>query len=213
MYTDYADFRFLFAPRPENAISSGMINYFEGKGWVGTYKLNGTCSLIGIAPDGSMHTMTRHNTPHKAWNPQFSQTRNLAKYVKRDTWTVFAAELMHSKTPNTKDTLYLFDMVVHNSKELIGTTYDERQDMLAMMFHERQGEEDSHYVIENGIWLVKNHLHDLKKKFSEIKAHPTKEFEGLVLKDPNGKLSLMTKTGQNQGWQVKVRVPNFSYSF
>ena len=207
---DYNEFRFLYPPRPENAVSPIHINLFQNKGWWGNYKMNGTCSLVALDPSGHMHTRTRHNTPHKAWSPSTSRMPKLmAKYATPGKWSVFVAELLHSKTPETKDTLYIFDMIVRGSKELVGTTYGDRQEMLQGIFSDVQADKDTHYEIQDGLWLAKNHKVGLRERFETVKACVSKEIEGLVMKDPSGTLGLMDRTGGNQSWQVKCRIPNF----
>ena len=201
----YSKWQFLSPPRPEQVIASATIGFYEAQGWIGQYKKNGTCTLIGVAPDGSIEHLTRHNTPHKRW-ALTDKTRKLASFCPKGKWTVFVAELMNEKTPTIKDTLYIFDIVVADSKQLIGTTFIERQSYLTDLFPTPIGETSSHYTMTDNLWLAKPIISDLEATFALIRAQKDLSNEGLVLKNPSGVLEMM-RPGGNQGWQVKVRVP------
>jgi len=210
----YENFTFLYPPRPESAILPSLIPSYEDRGWVGNYKLNGTCSLIGVGPDGAIHNLTRHNTKHKMWKPS-DRTKVLARSCPRDFWTLFVAELLNDKTPNIKDTLYIFDILVWESKQLIGTTYQERTTFLQNLLipaKPRQGRahpwwaKRSHTVIAPGIWLANVITSGLSETFEWIKESEDRAIEGIVLKNPAGKLGMMFKEHTNTTWQVKSRI-------
>ena len=221
----YPDWSFLYPPRPEKAILPSLIPSFETRGWVSQYKLNGTCTFIGVDPQGGLHTLTRHNTPHKMWKPS-ERTKALAAFCPRGQWTVFIAELLNDKTPLIKDTLYLFDIIVSSSLQLVGTTFQERQDFLSeLMFPKgiqdpksnwwEKSPEKSHAVVAPGIWLAKTQRTGLRDIFTQIRDAGDKSVEGLVLKDPKGVLEYAYRAGSNQGWQCKCRValPNSHMGF
>jgi len=202
----YESWQFLYPPRPETAVSPDVLTDMELKGWIGTYKMNGTCSLIGVSPTGTVHTLTRHNTPHKMWSLG-NKTKAIAEFGTRGKWTVFLAELLNDKTPLIKDTLYIFDILVSDSIQLIGTTFDERQEFLRSILPPMENNAPSHTVVAPGIWLAKTLNEGFAETFRGIKEAGDKAVEGLVLKNPKGALDLMFRTGNNQGWNLKVRVP------
>ncbi len=201
----YKEWKFLLPPRPETVISSSTIGFYEQRGWLAQYKKNGTCSLIGVSPEGVIHNLNRHGEAHKRWIPG-AATRRLVEFAPKGVWTVFLGELMHEKTILIKDTLYIFDIIVAESKQLIGTTFLERQGYLTSLFPKPIGDTDSHYVMTAKIWLAKPIMRNMSETFEAIRDAKDTSNEGLVLKDPQGKLDLM-RTGANQGWQVKVRIP------
>ena len=202
----YESWQFLFPPRPENAISPASLPDFERKGWVSQHKLNGTCSLIGVSPTGTVHTLTRHSTPHKMWSLG-NKTKAIADFGKRGQWTVFLAELLNDKTPLIKDTLYIFDILVSDSVQLIGTTFEERQEFLKTILPTYSDNDPSHTIVAPGIWLAKTLTEGFAETFEGIKKAGDKSVEGLVLKNPKAALDLLFKQGNNQGWQLKIRVP------
>jgi hypothetical protein len=201
----YTKWTFLSPPRPETVIASSSIGFYEARGFLGQYKKNGTCTLIGVDPEGGIHHLTRHNELHKRWQLT-DKTRKLADYAPKGVWTVFVAELLNEKTPHIKDTLYIFDVVVADSAQLIGTTFIERQGYLTDLFKTPISETDSHYVMTDNLWLAKPIITDLEATFALIRVQKDTSNEGLVLKDPAGVLEMM-RPGSNQAWQVKVRKP------
>jgi ATP-dependent DNA ligase len=208
----YTQFEYLFPPRPDNAIVSSMLGYFEKRGWLAQYKKNGTNTIIAIAPNKEFIAMNRHADFHKAWQLTDHIKNELAKIFKEKKWFVLCAEIMHSKGPTIKDTIYVHDMLVWKSEFLLESTFLERQ----VMLDERlvtNVEAQSHYVCdsEGKIWYAKRFDKDFKTLFSSIKN--PKIDEGLVLKDPDGKLRSCRTASDNSYWQVKCRHKAKGYQF
>lgn len=201
----FDEWKFLWPPRPETVINPVTVGFYEDKGWIAQHKLNGTCSLIGVSPDGELHNLTRHGEKHKRWVPV--RSRVIVDFAPKGVWTVFLAELLHEKTTTVKDTLYIFDLLVQSSQQLVGTTQEYRQTLLSAMFLDPLNEVESHFVIHPNIWLAKPVVSGFADVFASIKARKDKLVEGLVLKNPQGVLEPMFKTGNNQSWQVKARIP------
>jgi ATP-dependent DNA ligase len=156
--------------------------------------------------------MTRHGEFHKAWALTEHIKQEMSKIFKENKWFVLCAELMHSKGPTIKDTLYIHDMLVWRSEFLMGSTFLERQLILDdRLITNVEGQ--SHYVCdsENKIWYAKRFEKGFKAIFDSIKN--IKILEGLVLKDPDGKLRSCRTPTENSYWQVKCRHKNKSYSF
>ena len=126
----YNQFKFLFPPRPENAIPAAMLNFYEGRGWMAQYKKNGTNTIIAISPEKEFTAMTRHNAEHKAWALTDHIKQELVRLFPEPEWYVLCAEVMHSKTPNIKDTIYIHDMLVWMSEFMINSTFIERAKLL-----------------------------------------------------------------------------------
>lgn len=198
----YDKYEYIYPPRPEEKIPVNLIGFYEKKKWVAQYKKNGTCSVIFVSPEGEVIIKTRHNTDHRGWTPS-SEVMNPFKALKLTGWSVFVGELLHSKTPTIKNTMYIFDMVVYNGKRLLDLTIVERMAIVESLFPKTNVETKSHYCFNPNIWIAKFVEADLKKHFLEIRSI---EDEGLVLKNPNATLSSKT-------WCVKARVPASNYAF
>ena len=208
----YTKWQYLFPPRPENAIASAMLNYYEKRGWVAQYKKNGTNTIIGISPNKEFHAMTRHATEHKAWQLTPHIKAELARLFPEKKWFVLCAEIMHSKTPSIKDTIYIHDCLVWKGEFLLDSLFIDRQKLLDERLITNV-EAHSHYVCdsEGKIWYAKRFEARFKDIFLSIKN--PKIDEGLVLKDPNGKLRSCRGASDNSAWQVKCRHESKGYAF
>ena len=208
----YTDFQFLYPPRPDTAIVTAMLNYFEKQGWVAQYKKNGTCTIVAIAPNKNVIAMNRHGDFHKAWQMTEHLKQELAKLFREKKWFVLVAEIMHSKGATIKDTIYVHDMLVWKSEMLLDSTFAERQKILDDRLITNV-EAQSHYVLDKDgkLWYAKRFDKDFKKMFKAIKD--PKIHEGLVLKDPEGKLRSCLTPTDNSYWMVKCRHKTKGYSF
>lgn len=206
----YTSFAYLWPPRPDNAIGPKMLKVYEAMGFVGQFKKNGTCSVIGISPDKTIKAMNRHNEDHKLWSPTPASSAAF-KTLPGTGWYVFVAELLHSKvTGGPRDTNYIFDILVADGEYLIGKTFEERMAILNALFPVDIGEEDSHRIITPNTWVAKLIPAAFAATFAGLARD---EDEGLVLKDPKAKLQPPTRQASNNDWQVKCRRPHKNFSF
>lgn len=208
--TVYSEFQYLYPPRPEFVLSYDRLPFYEKMGWIGQYKKNGTCSLIGVSPAGEIISMNRHKENHRAWDMPEWMKEELRRLFPKKEWTVLVGELLHNKTPSIKDTMYIFDILVLRGKFLYGSTFTQRSEILDSILP-KVGEEYSHYVIDAGLWRAKTLKEGLLEHFKGIKE--VKIDEGIVLKDPSGKLRLCDRVNSNSSWQAKVRHSAKNYQF
>lgn len=184
---------FLWPPRPEKAIPPSMIAQYDDKGWITQLKKNGTCSVATVS--GKVSMFTRHGTPHKMWEP----TQEIVSFFSEHQRSVFVFELLHNKHPSVKNTIYLFDVLVYKGDDLTGSTYMDRYSILQDVVPRKH----------KRIWLAENH-HNGDDLFHSL-DNPIDE--GIVLKDPNGRLRTCLRDGKNSGWQFKCRKLHANYSF
>jgi hypothetical protein len=204
---DYTEYSYLYPPRPEVKITQSQLAFYENRGWVAQYKKNGTCTLI-FARGDEVIFKGRHDNNLKAWTPKamhydFFKGRS-------DKWNVYVAELLNDKTPSIKDHLYVFDQLVADGQQLIGTTLIERHAILhdKLMTPDANEEEDL-YRLCVGFSIARNLTSSFKTRFDHLKP----EDEGLVLKNPKAKLEACFKPVNNTGWQVKSRKLHKNYGF
>jgi hypothetical protein len=208
----YDTFKYLYPPRPENALPSDRIPVFEKSGYTGQYKKNGTCSIFAINHPKDFIAMTRHNDDHKQWEFSNYFRDCFSKYLPANQWHVLVGEVIHSKTTTIKDTIYIFDIIVYNSEELYGKTFTERQNLLRDIFHpEDKKEEYSHYEIEPRFWLAKNIEEGILDLFNGIEDKDVDE--GFVLKKRDSVLKDCASQKSNNSWQIKFRHPSRKYRF
>lgn len=200
----YEAFQYLYPPRPETRIPQGALSFYEKRGWWAQVKKNGTCTVIFSHGDEVIF-MTRHNDEHKAWTAPLE----IADFFKgHGSWNVFVAELIHNKVRGIRDQLYLFDQIVLDGEQLVGSTFLERQKQLQTRWNITSGEDDLLRVHPN-ISVAANFSSGFADVFKRLKP----EDEGLVLKDPNGILKPCFKEGLNGSWQVKSRITTKNSAF
>lgn len=208
---EYNEFKYLYPPRPDFVLTYDRIPYYEKEGWVGQYKKNGTCTIVAMSPQGEFTAMNRHAEAHKAWQLTDEIKTSLRKLLPKGSWTVLVGEIMHSKTPTIKDTIYFHDVIVHGSKQLVGKTFAERQAILEKLLPSNGKETASHFCVTDKIWRAKLITKDILKHYQSIQD--AKIDEGIVLKLPSGKLKACIKPEANASWQYKIRYATKNYQF
>lgn len=210
---DYNEYSYLFPPRPETKIAQCQLSFYEKRGWVAQVKKNGTSTVI-FAKGDEVIFMTRHadekgkGIAHKMWTPKQFHRDFFAG--RSDKWNVYVAELLNDKTPSIKDHLYIYDQIVHNGKQLIGTNLIQRHEILhCMLMTPEVVEESDLYRLGMGFSIARN----LRSGFADVFTRLKPEDEGLVLKSVTGKLEPCFKETANRGWQVKSRIPHKNYDF
>lgn len=205
----YRQYGYTWPPRPENAVPNDMLAHYEGEGWVGQIKKNGTCSLI-FTNGTDVIFKTRHNEDHKMWKPQADHYAFFRSLVTDGQWAVFEAELLHNKGNTVKNTFYIFDILVWKGQYLVGSTFAWRQELLQEIFQGKLSEAKDHWIIEEKFWLAKPIHTDFLNIWQALEHD---EDEGIVLKNPNATLKLCNKPSNNAGWQVKCRRIHKNYGF
>lgn len=211
----YKELFVMFPPRADTSIRPENIDKY--KGYIGQYKYNGTRNLIFVLPDGSIQLFNRHQEPHK----QYKLTKRMEQSIlgldlPAGHYHVLDGELMHAKTTGLKDRIVLYDILVYNSQYLVGSTYQERNDLLASVCGQPQEVEDATgrgiaLKVTDALWLAQTFSEDLADRF---KDHiDLDEIEGLVLKDPRGALDMGVVVKNNTAWQIRCRKPHKNYDY
>lgn len=211
----FDSWRYLYPPRPVSAgaVAVECVGNYETLGWIAQAKLNGTCNVMAVAPDRkTIKAMSRHADAHKLWAPS-NHTAKPFKNLPGDGWYVFVCELMHSKIAGgPRDVNYINDILVADGEYLFGSTFGERYELLTGLFD--LNEEDStlsHWVIDDHTWLAKNHTKDFAGLFKTFTRQEM--IEGIVMKNPRGKLALCGKEAANTNWLAKCRRGGKNYSY
>jgi hypothetical protein len=211
----FDEWRYLWPPRPgsENAIAKSLLPHFEEQGWIAQTKMNGTCNVMGVAPDRkTIRAMSRHNDEHKLWSPSVHTTAPFKK-LPGVGWYVFVAELMHSKvTGGPRDTNYIHDILVADGEYLVGVTFAERQALLhkVLGITPATKKTKTHYILDDHTWVAVNHTTGFPALFETLVK--TVEHEGVVVKNPNAKLGMCSREKSNSAWQVKCRRGGKNYT-
>lgn len=193
----YAGFSYITPPRAEVKIPRSLLASFEGKGWWAQIKKNGTNSVIFVPPDRVPFAYNRHGEAHKQWRFTAASAAPFAA-LPGTGWYVFNAELLHSKVSGgPKDTNYAHDVLVADGRYLLGKSYAER------------------YAIVRGLLVPGPNLlvagYETEGFGALFDGLSAGEDEGLVLKNPGGKLG--TRDGSGAGWMVKCRRLHKNFGF
>jgi hypothetical protein len=203
----YVKKMFITPPRPHIVVGVGELGQL--KGWLVQIKKNGTNTVIFVSPDKEVTAMTRHGAEHKAWKPTAKSTAWFKRLPGKG-WYVINAELLHSKVPGIRDTHYIHDILVCDGELLLGTTYAQRYALLQRLFWTKEAAgtlTQSHVVLDENTWLVRNVRGSQKKIFESLTAP---EDEGIVFKNPQGIFNLTD--GKGAPWLAKCRRPKANYS-
>ena len=199
---------FLWPPRPENAVNKSVMGMYESMGWIAQLKMNGTCTVIEYdSATETLQAWTRHNEAHKLWSPDLTSPALRKLRELKGGRYVLVGELLHSKVPGIKDTMYLFDVLVADGRDLIGQTYEERQAVLHGLWSVVQ---PGHFydTVDERLWIANVIKTDFRKEFDSL-SRP--EEEGLVFKSPQAKLEPCWRESANNSWQSKCRRPTKNY--
>lgn len=208
---DYLDYRYLYPPRPELKAPASSISTFEKMGMWAQPKLNGSCALIFMDGKTSI-LMNRH---HEPFARQLITSKDMLEMHRGEGWMVLVGELMNKSQRDESGKVFnatyvIFDILVHHSRYLLGTSFDERQALLDSIYQSEnylkgiKRINDKFFRVENYRSNFVEHWQD----FSKIEMH-----EGLVFKKPDAKLSSGFSEKNNTSWQVKIRKPSKNYSY
>lgn len=211
--------QYVFPPRTKTAIPfyhngqiSEVLNYWmsQTRVWA-QYKLNGTRNLIYVSPSGEIRFWNRHKELQKYDIPQAMEQLITDKSPKGK-WTVWDSELLHYKTVQIKNLVYLYDVLVFNGVQLLDVTYENRYKIITDQFGPRYLPligplNDYIYVAQNFLPNDWKHCWEAIKKIDWI--------EGLVLKryDYSSRLQPGFREVNNESFMCRVRKPHKNYLF
>ena len=208
----YKEYSYIYPPRPKNAIPINTIDKWDNNIMVGQPKMNG--SNASIYTDGSsIYVMNRHGQRLTNFNLNKSEILNLHRGTG---WIVLNGEYLNkSKNDETGKSFnhkfIIFDILVYNSEYLVGSTFQERINILDSLYGTKNSEKEYLLSISENIYRVKSFYNG----FSEIFNNLTKidVIEGLVCKRKNARLELGTTENNNSKSQIKFRKQTRNYKF
>jgi len=187
----------LIPPDPENPMNPKpfYIQSLEATGrWIAEQKWNGDNCLIytGSKPE----FWNRHGTRLK-YKPIPKVLEEVAAFPPD---CVINAEMLHNKTKTIKDRLICHCIYVWEGKPLFGKTWGDARAIL-----EAHDWKNNSQVTLSPIWT---------KGFWELfQQADGVNIEGIILKDPKGKLVISTREVPDVSWMLKIRKPCKKYNF
>ena len=208
----YNSYRYLYPPRPQNAVPSTDLNYYDNGSFIGQPKLNGSNSTIYT--DGvKVIIMNRHGD--RLTRFEIKDDEILSLYKGTGGWTVLNGEYMN-KSKRDENSVFnhkfvIFDILVNDGDYLIGKTFKQRVELLDEMFSKVECEKDYLWGISDNVYRVKSYENNFSMLFDTLT--PIDMIEGLVLKRVNARLEMGNTELNNTKSQVKARKKCNSYRF
>ena len=185
----------LIPPDPDNPLNPkpDLLNSLEKSGkYLAELKENGDNLLIYTE---GMKFWNRHKELHR-YTPTPEVTEELNRLPAK---SIINAELVHFKTKTIKHRILVHCIMAYKGNLLTGKTWNDSRHILEDL--DCYG---SHLVLSpvwtSGFW-------DL------FQTADVSTVEGLVLKDPSGKLQFSTTPLKDVNWMLKVRKPCKKYQF
>lgn len=208
----YNSYRYIFPPRPQNAVPSTDLNYYDNGSFIGQPKLNGSNSTIYT--DGvKVIIMNRHGD--RLTRFEIKDDEILSLYRGTGGWTVLNGEYMN-KSKRDENSVFnhkfvIFDILVNDGDYLIGKTFKQRVELLDEMFGKVECEKDYLWGISDNVYRVKSYENNFSMLFDKLT--PIDMIEGLVLKRVNARLEMGNTELNNTKSQVKARKSTKNYKF
>lgn len=208
----YSTYRYIYPPRPKNAIPYDELDFWDNNTLVGQPKLNG--SNVTIYTNGSkIIVMNRHN--QRFSNFKISESEILSLY-RGEGWLVINGEYMNKSKNDEYDKLFnhkfvIFDILAYNGDYLVGNTFDDRISLLDELYGKNDSDQKYLYGITENVYRVRSYYTNFKSLFDEITKIDM--IEGIVMKRINAKLELGVNESNNVKSQIKCRKRSNSYSF
>lgn len=208
----YSAFSYIYPPRPETKSPPSGLKTYERMGFIGQPKLNG--SNATLYTDGSaIKFMGRDNNTFVS---QLIKPEHLKALHRGAGWTVVCGEYMNKSKKDGKGKTFngvfvIFDILVLNGRHLVGSSVQERQDILDNLYPYKEHFDEYISYVSPSVYRV----HNFTVGFDSIYSRVIKidMYEGWVLKRPSGKLENGVRQGNNMGWQLKVRKETRNYSY
>lgn len=209
----YASYRYIYPPRPKNAIPSTELYSYDNGSMIAQPKLDGSNCLIFT--DGvQVKTMNRHGEPMSRF--EIPKEEILSLYKGSGGWTVINGEYMNkSKREDSGATFnhkfVIFDLLVVDGDYLVAKTFDQRIKMLDDMFGVNDSELSYLHGISENVYRVKSFDKSFLERFDTLSRIDM--VEGLVMKRRNARLEIGNTELNNTKSQLKCRKATKNYKY
>ena len=209
----YNTYRYIYPPRPKNAIPPSDLEFWDNGSLIAQPKLNGSNCVIFTDGDSQM-VMNRHN--QRMTNFRLSQDEINQLYRGDGKWMIINGEYMNkNKKDETNNPfnhkLVIFDILTFEGDYLIGKTFEERILLLDELYGQVDCDKDYLYQITDNIYRVKSYQTNFTDLFNRLTQIDM--LEGLVMKRKNARLERGTTENNNTKSQLKSRKATKNYKF
>lgn len=209
----YNTYRYIFPPRPSNAIPQSELQFWDNGSLIAQPKLNGSNCVIFTNGIKSI-VMNRHN--QRLTN--FRLTDDEMKLIYRGTgeWMAINGEYMNKSKNDEGGQIFnhkfvIFDILVLDGDYMVGKTFSERISILDELYGTKDSDKDYLFEISENIYRVKSYKSEFNMLFDQLTKIDM--IEGLVMKRSNAKLEIGTSETNNTKSQIKCRKVTKNYKF
>lgn len=224
----YNKFRYIYPPRPENALDFGRLKEYDTEEYGAQPKLNGDCTLLftnGI----ESHVWNRHKEKFTKCKVDLTklhrETVSDVKGAQTNKWMVLVGEYMAKSKRNHLDKVWndkfvIFDIIVYDGFQLIGTTFRERIELLDRLYGKDDmvltpdGVDTMKFMYNTNVenaFRVKTFFNCFEPLWKDLVKIDM--MEGLVLKRLDAILENGVTERNNSAGQLKFRKPTKNYQF
>ena len=208
----YLNYRYIFPPRPKNAIPDTELNFWDNGSLIAQPKLNGSNCVIFT--DGvKTIVMNRHNQRLTNFNLSDNEIKDI---YRGNGWMILNGEYMNKSKSDENSQVFnhkfvIFDILAFDGEYLVGKTFEERIKLLDELYGQVDSEKEYLFKITENVYRVKSYLTGFKQFFD--KYTPIDMIEGLVMKRKNARLELGTSENNNIKSQLKCRKATKNYKY
>ena len=209
----YPKYRYIFPPRPKNAVPQSELFSWDNGSMIAQPKLNGSNATI-YTNGLEVFTMNRHGD--RLTRVEIKNEEILSLYKGTGGWSAFNGEYMN-KSQNDETgrpfnhKFVIFDILVLEGNYLVGTTFEQRVAILNDLYGQVDCEKEHLYGISENIYRVKSYNGGFLDLYNDLIKIDM--YEGLVMKRKNAKLELGTNEMNNVKSQLKCRKPTKNYAY
>lgn len=210
----YNSYRYIYPPRPRNAIMSDELNFWDNGNLLGQPKLNGSNTSIYTNGIKTM-VMNRHNQRLTNFELPQDELKSLHRGNEGE-WLMLNCEYLNKSKQDERSVtfnhkLIIFDILVFKSEYLVGSSFSERITLLDELYGTKDSEKPYLYSISDNVYRVKTYDKDFKRIFDDLTKIDM--VEGLVLKRASAKLEIGNTENNNTKSQLKARKPTKNYRY
>lgn len=208
----YLNYRYIFPPRPKNAIPDSELNFWDNGSLIAQPKLNGSNCVI-FTNGEKIIVMNRHNQRLTNFNLSDNEIKDI---YRGDGWMILNGEYMNKSKSDENGQVFnhkfvIFDILAFNGEYLVGKTFEERVKLLDELYGQLESEKEYLFKVTENVYRVKSYLTGFKQFYD--KYTPIDMIEGVVMKRKNARLELGTSENNNIKSQLKCRKATKNYKF
>jgi len=208
----YLNYRYIFPPRPKNAIPDTELGFWDNGSLIAQPKLNGSNCVIFTNGEKTI-VMNRHNQRLTNFNLSDNEIKDI---YRGEGWMILNGEYMNKSKSDENNQVFnhkfvIFDILGFNSEYLVGKTFEERIQLLDSLYGQVDSEKEYLFKITENVYRVKSYVGDFKSLYDKLT--PIDMIEGLVMKRKNARLELGTSENNNTKSQLKCRKSTKNYKY